>query len=91
MKTLTEYARNGFKFTLVCRDGNVAIFEEFGSRDHYEVIIIQSHQGREIAGKHFPPSEYPPSNEQWGTKGWTYKTLGAASAKFHQLVESQTK
>jgi len=90
MKTLTEYKRNGFTWQLVTRQGNAAIYK---SQYGFEVIQIQSHNGRTIPAKddkpetYCEPAEYPPSNEQWGSKGWTYRfdQIGQAQAKLAEL------
>ena len=89
MKILKEYSKNGYKFSQLKRIGNIAAFEgirESGAKT-FEVIHIQSHDGREIHGKKVEPSEYPPSNTQWGVKGWTYQTDEAAQDKFYNEVE----
>jgi len=78
MKLLTEYKRNGFTWQLVTRKGNAAIFQ---SQYGFEVIQIQSHNGRTIGGNYCEPAEYPPSNEQWGSKGWTYRIDQLEEAK----------
>tara|TARA_R110002012_G_scaffold319310_1_gene539377 strand:- start:410 stop:715 length:306 start_codon:yes stop_codon:yes gene_type:complete len=89
MKKLKEYNKNGFKFTLLKRIGDIAAFE--GVRESgaitFEVIHIQSHDGREIHGNVVVPSEYPPSNAQWGSKGWTYQTDSGAQDRFYKEVE----
>lgn len=84
MKQLTEYTKNGHHFTLRIRSGNMGIFHGKrigGNSEMWEVIRIQSHNGREIAGKYCEPAEYPPSNEQWGSKGWTCSSLDAAQKR----------
>ena len=49
----------------------------------FEVIHIQSHDGRDDSFGHIvSPAEYPPGNAQWGVKGWTYQTDEAAQDKF---------
>jgi len=91
MKQLTEYKRNGLTWQIVTRKGNAAIFQ---SRYGYEVIVIQSHNGRTIAAKddkpevYCEPAEYPPSNEQWGSKGWSYRAdqLWQAEIKLADLA-----
>lgn len=90
MNKLTEYKRNGFSFQLVKRIGGFAFFH--GKRkdiNAYEVIKIQSNNGRTIAGKSFPPSEFPPSNEQWGTYGWSFLTLTKAFDFLNKKGETQ--
>jgi hypothetical protein len=89
MKKLTAYAKNGRIFTLHTRIGNVAVFEGRAAKSShvtYETIIIQSHEGREIQGVRFEPAEYPPSNEQWGVKGWTYTRIEQAIEKMNDLA-----
>jgi len=83
MDRLTQYKKNGRIWSVANRSGNIAIFS---SDQFFEVIIIQSNGGREIHGKHFPPAEYPPSNEQWGSKGWSFSDSKSASDKFRQLI-----
>lgn len=85
MKLLTEYQKNGHRFTQYCRAGNLAIFHGRaikGKSETWEVIHIQSHNGREIGGKFVEPSEFPPSNEQWGSKGWTFTNPDLARDRF---------
>ena len=84
MKKLTQYrSKNGFPFIVIYRQGNIAMAD--GGSIGFEVFEVQSHNGREIGGKYFPPAEFAPSNEQWGAKGWSYKTREAALAKFEEL------
>jgi hypothetical protein len=99
MKQLTEYKKNGYEFKLIKRDGDIAIFlgekiTEFENgwketSENWEVIHIQSHQGREIHGKHFEPAEFPPSNEQWGTKVFACVGFLAADKRFHAEIEKR--
>ena len=84
MKILTQYKKNGIDWNIIKRINNIAIAE---STHGYEVIVTQSHNGRTIAGNYCEPSEYPPSNEQWGSKGWSYSLLVDASDKFNQLTK----
>ena len=89
MKLLKNYKKNGFEFTQLKRIGDIAAFEgvrESGAKT-FEVIHIQKHDGGEVYGKTFEPSEYPPSNNQWGVKGWTYQTDSGAQDKFYKEVE----
>ena len=88
MDKLYEYRKHGRTFRLFQRMRNVAIFRcsELSAFSPFEVILIQSHNGREIAGRIVPPREYPPSDAQWGSKGWTFRTEEAAVAKFERLV-----
>ena len=84
MKQLTQYRKNGHDFQLVRREAGIAIFHGKrigGNSETWEVIHIQSHNGREIGGSYCPPAEFPPSNEQWGAKGWTLTSLDDAEAR----------
>jgi hypothetical protein len=84
MKPLTKYKRNGLSWQITTRQGNAAIFQ---SQYGFEVIQIQSHNGRTIPAKdekpetYCEPAEYPPSNEQWGSKGWTFRLDQLEDAK----------
>jgi hypothetical protein len=58
----------------------------------FEVIIVQSHNGREFTTKDgqlvkAQPAEFPPSSEQWGAKGWTYRDIESAQIKFNELTQ----
>ena len=91
MKRLTEYKKNGYTFTITTRVRNyaLAVGRKPGcSSPTFEVIEIQSHNGRDIAGQHFEPAEFPPSNEQWGTKGWTCATRDEAWELFETLIQT---
>jgi hypothetical protein len=89
MKTLKAYTKHGRMFVLRSRIGDVAVFEGRAAKSShvtYETIVIQSHDGREIHGKKFDAAEYPPSNEQWGVKGWTYTRIEQAIEKMNDLA-----
>lgn len=86
MKQLTQYRKHGNDFLLIKRSGSVGLFQE-KKYNSYEVITIQSHNGREIMGNVIPPQEYAPASEQWGSKGWTYTIEADALKKFDELCE----
>ena len=86
MKQLTNYRKHGNDFLLIKRSGNVGLFQE-KKYNSYEVITIQSHNGREIMGNLIPPAEFAPSDESWGSKGWTYTIEADALKKFDELCE----
>jgi len=89
MNKLLQYKRNGFTFNQVDRVGDIAYFVGVGKEGEttHEVIVVQSHDGREINGVSYPPAEYPPSNEQWGRKGWTFSTPLQARIAFDQMTK----
>jgi hypothetical protein len=80
MKKLTRYSKNGRRWEIIKRVGNLAIATD--GKNHYEVFHIQSHNGRQMAGRFFEPAEYSPSNEQWGSLGWSYSDLTEANIRF---------
>jgi len=92
MKTLTRYrSPKGFEWQIIERIGNIALAQSGGTVG-FEVFEMQSHNGREIHGKWFEPAEYAPSNEQWGTKGFSFKTEAKAREKFEEMTNQlQTK
>lgn len=91
MKPLTEYSKNDHTFELIERCGNYGIFHgrsTKGSSETYEVIQIQSHNGTQWSDE---PKEYPPSNNQWGSKGWTCVNLEDAKKRLTLMLENGTK
>ncbi len=90
MKQLTLDRKHGNDFLLIKRSGNIGLFKE-NKYNSYEVIIIQSHNGREIMGNVIPPAEFAPSDESWGSKGWTYTIEADALKKFNELNENTLK
>ncbi len=86
MKELKQYrSKGGYPFKIIARSGNIALAD--GGSVGFEVFEVQSHQGREINGKWCEPAEYAPSNEQWGTKGWSFANASQARAKFNELTK----
>ena len=55
----------------------------------YEVIVIRTLPAATIMGKDTPERESCPGNEQWGTSGWTYKTLNEAKIKMQDLLKQK--
>jgi hypothetical protein len=83
-----EFTYKGFTMTQMYRDGKYAIYKQ--SREGYkgvtyEAVIIESHNGYELAGQKFPPSEVYPSSTQWGIKGFTLQTYEDALKKINYL------
>lgn len=64
------------------RKGMVAIYQKTkGQYVGYEVVLIRQRDEYEIAGKVVPAAECYPSNESWGTHGWTCATMKDAQEK----------
>lgn len=82
MKILTEYSKNGYDFTIVKRQGNLAIakgiHQDHGA-ENWEIILIRSHNGLQMGNNWVESKEFPPSNAEWGMFGWT--ALNAAHAE----------
>ena len=96
MKILEEsFTSRGFKFSIVKREGDVAIYkkqldEENSEAHNYEVIAIKRHNGYEIAGVKMPPAEMYPSDSQWGDWAYTCMSREDADKRFNQLQEKLT-
>lgn len=86
------FVKKGFKYTLVERKGDVAIYKQENAkikapRANYEVVQIKSHNGYEIGGSKIAAAEVYPGSTQWGLLGWTYQDLPAAKKRFKKLVQ----
>lgn len=84
----------GFEYKQVFRDGKFAIYEQ--TKDgynfkKYETVIIESHNGYELAGQYFPPSEMYPSTSMWGMKGFTMESYDDAIEKIKYLKKVESK
>jgi hypothetical protein len=91
----TIIRKDGFELMLMRRQGRAAIYRQHrpGSdprHDAYEVILPQvrdtNHKGQLVE-----PYEGYPAVESWGTKGWTFSTLGEAVQKLLQLSEKTSQ
>ena len=85
MKILpTTFRSDGFYFELLKRDGDIALFRKTKlgfSFETFEVVLVQHHKERIIAGKSIEGGEAMPSSEQWGSKGWTFSEKTSAKRK----------
>ena len=95
MKTIDkEFTYKNFNYKQILRDGKIAIYEQTlkdGKKLNYEVVIIEEHNGYEIAGNKFPPAEMYPSSNQWGVKGFTFTNYDDALIKFKKLKKKNEK
>jgi hypothetical protein len=95
MKTIDkEFTYKNFNYKQILRDGKIAIYEQKlkdGIKINYEVVIIEEHNGYEIAGNKFPPAEMYPSSNQWGVKGFTFTDYDDAFVKFKKLKKKNEK
>lgn len=83
----TNFSSKGFKFTMLKREKNKAIFlkSKADGVKSYEVIMIGKHNGYTLAGNFIPPAEIYPGTNNWGNRGFTFTSLEAAEAKFKKL------
>ena len=93
MKQLEKkFSRKKFEYDQMLRKGNLAIYTQThveSKGQTFEVIVIKSHNGYEIAGTRIEPAEVYPGDNQWGVLGWTYQTLEAAKNKLKTLEENK--
>jgi hypothetical protein len=87
-----ELTHKGFNYKQLYRDGKFAIYEQ--TKDNYdlkkyEAIVIESHNGYEIAGIYCPPSEMYPNASQWGDKGFTLDTFDEAMEKIDFIKKNK--
>jgi len=87
-----NFTYRNFEYTQLFREGKLAIYEQKLKDDGvgrwYETVIIESHNGYELAGQKFPPSEMYPSSTQWGVKGFTFQTYDDAMEKLKKLKKN---
>jgi hypothetical protein len=49
-------------------------------------VLIQRHEAYTAFGKDIPAGEHYPRSEQWGSCGFTFRTLKDAERKFGELA-----
>lgn len=87
----TTFTRSGWTFTQLARVGDVALFRKSKQGFGYpivsfEVIKVQKREAWSMGDQTFPAKEGYPSDEQWGTAGWTCLNLEAANKKLKELT-----
>jgi hypothetical protein len=82
------FRHSGFTLTQLKRVGDVAFYRQSksGLPDTYEVVLIQKHEAYSAFGKDIPAREHYPRSEQWGSCGFTFRTLKDAERKFGELA-----
>ena len=89
-----DFTNRDFRYKQMHRDGKFAIYEQtkegFESK-WFEAIVIESHNGYEIAGNVIPPSEMYPNGNQWGDKGFTFHSYDEAMDKIKFLKKKESK
>ena len=73
-KTLEfPFKRDGFTHELIKREGLVCLVKRSKPAHwHYEVIKLRIRSAEEAFGKFYPERETYPSDEEWGTNGFTF-------------------
>lgn len=93
MKTIKEkFTRQGYESTLIERNEHCAIYErkDVSSRVvHFEVVRIKKHTHVRQIGEYTSNigDEYLPSDNQWGTHGWTIPNYDRAKQKFDEVTQ----
>lgn len=84
------FSKNTFHYEQILRDGQFAIYKQRlrpgAGCLAFEVIRIKQIPESKMFGSVVEAHEAGPSNEAFGTDGWSYPTLERAKAKFHTLV-----
>ena len=89
-----DFTNRDFRYKQMYRDGKFAIYEqskEGMDSKWFEAIVIESHNGYEIAGNVIPPSEMYPNGNQWGDKGFTFHSYDEAMDKIKFLKKKEGK
>ncbi len=78
------FNRAGFRCRIVQRTETVALIHVVGT--HYEVALIRRLPASRIMGTPVPAREALPSNEEWGSRGWSFLEYAAALQKYNDTV-----
>ena len=83
-------SQRDFSFTLIKREGDVAIYEKVNQDLRYqEVVVVRKHDGRTMpGGVKVEPSEFYPSDDTFGLYGWCFQSdlTERIEKKFHELI-----
>lgn len=69
--------QKGFHFTLLDRQGDLALFKKHKEghvSPFYELAVVQYQNEREMAGITISARQAMPSSESWGSQAWTFLT-----------------
>lgn len=85
-----EFRQSGFTLTQLKRAGNIALYVQTKRRQTpaYEIVLLRKHEAYTAFGKEISAGECYPSSEQWGVKGFTYRSIEAAERRFRELTVS---
>lgn len=81
--------KNGYKYHLVKRDEHKAIYAQHGDKIYaYEVFktkLAKPHPKSENDCAMYDKVEIFPSDEEFGIRAWTYKTIEKANERYEGL------
>lgn len=84
-----KYTKNGYDHEIVWRDADYAITKltdtDSGNFSCYEAFKIKKRKTSMIGDRTIEGGETTPSNEEWGTHGYTVHKLEEAHIKINQL------
>ena len=86
------FDREGFRHTLVRREGDVCLVERRNLRVrppsvHWEVVVLEHRPAETMrSGRAYPAREAYPSTGSWGERGWTFTERAMADARMAVLV-----
>lgn len=86
--------RDDFTHRLLERAGEVCLVErtnDLTGSVHWEVVRLMVEPAKAIQGRLYQAHERYPSNEEWGGRGWTYRTRPDAEWKYRSLVQSMAQ
>jgi len=94
-KLKTTYKKNGYTHNVVYYDTVYAISEVYDEDICrvicYEIFQIKKNGTKIIDTKVIEAWESTPSNEEWGEKGWTYRTYEEAFNKLSIIKNKKKK
>jgi hypothetical protein len=89
-----QFDWNQYWYDQLERTATSAIYSQFDSEDKlvaYEVVRIRVAPPEQVMGKSYPLREVYPGTNQWGSYGWTCRSLAEARAKAKWIDEETAK
>jgi hypothetical protein len=82
-----EFKHKSFGYRQLERNEKAAIYSQSAGDQiaAYEVVKIRTVKFTIWMGKEIPFREVYPSDNHWGSRGWTYRTLGEAKIKMEVI------
>jgi hypothetical protein len=85
-----RFSKNGYRFVLIKTDNKIAMYEQ-RSKDRpniisaYEIHKLRMWPKPSVSAKVKVEGVRLPSNEDWGTFGWTYTSKERALEKYMEI------